>query len=260
MYRVRNWEQYQHYKDRNPPWVKLYNECIMSRWWINLDEKHRNLAIVCILVASRHGGCVPNDIDYVRKVGHLSSKPTFDPLFDVDFLERDVPESGSGSGITETETERAKASKMLASRYQSASKMLADKEFAMFWESYPKKVGKKAAIKAWKASKDRPPIESVLAAIDRAKGSPEWTKENGAFIPHPSTWLNQGRWDDEPTTVVTQRRAPQPAPLPPLAATCSRCGQVSDSWCGPPGKELCSECCEADARSSEYWVEGGHDG
>ena len=26
--RVRNWERYQHYKERNPPWIKLYVELL----------------------------------------------------------------------------------------------------------------------------------------------------------------------------------------------------------------------------------------
>ena len=29
------------------------------------------------------------------------------------------------------------------------------------------------------------------------KKSKEWKKENGKYIPHPTTWLNQKRWEDE---------------------------------------------------------------
>jgi hypothetical protein len=29
----------------------------------------------------------------------------------------------------------------------------------------------------------------------------DWLREAGRFIPHPSTWLSQGRWQDEPSTV-----------------------------------------------------------
>jgi len=30
-----------------------------------------------------------------------------------------------------------------------------------------------------------------------AKKSPEWTKDNGKYIPYPATWLNAKGWEDE---------------------------------------------------------------
>lgn len=37
----------------------------------------------------------------------------------------------------------------------------------------------------------------MLAALAQQKKSPQWVKDGGEFIPHPATWLNQGRWQDE---------------------------------------------------------------
>ncbi len=71
--------------------------------------------------------------------------------------------------------------------------------FSAFWEAYPNKKGKDAARKAW--AKRRPSIQMtalILAAIERQRAWPEWTKDRGEFIPHPATWLNRGSWDDEP--------------------------------------------------------------
>lgn len=72
-------------------------------------------------------------------------------------------------------------------------------EFEIFWDCYPKKAGKKAALKAFQHAQDRPRIDDLLAAIHRAKASPQWAKEGGQFIPHPATWLNRGQWADVPT-------------------------------------------------------------
>jgi hypothetical protein len=72
-----------------------------------------------------------------------------------------------------------------------------DDEFEKVWKAYPRKIGKQAAMQAWKKAKDKPPLVDILQAIEKAKQSEQWTKENGQFIPHPSTWLNQGRWADE---------------------------------------------------------------
>lgn len=67
--------------------------------------------------------------------------------------------------------------------------------FERFWSAYPRKVGKQAAKKSF--IRVKVPIETLLSAIEWQKRSDQWTKNNGQFIPHPATWLNQGRWDDE---------------------------------------------------------------
>ena len=68
-------------------------------------------------------------------------------------------------------------------------------DFDMFWIAYPKKVGKEAARKAW--AKANPDLATVLNALEWQKVSPQWFKNNGQYIPNPSTWLNQHRFLDE---------------------------------------------------------------
>ena len=70
--------------------------------------------------------------------------------------------------------------------------------FSIFWASYPKKVGKGAAEKSWKKIKPtKDLLEKMLNAIETAKQSMQWNKDNGQYIPNPATWLNQKRWEDE---------------------------------------------------------------
>ena len=53
--------------------------------------------------------------------------------------------------------------------------------------------------KAWeKAKPDAELFEKIMQAVATAKTSEQWLREGGRFIPNPSTWINQGRWDDEP--------------------------------------------------------------
>lgn len=68
--------------------------------------------------------------------------------------------------------------------------------FAEFWASYPKKVGKDAALSAWKR-KIKGEHEEVIIALKTQKQSEAWTRDGGRFVPNPATWLNQGRWRDE---------------------------------------------------------------
>ncbi|MVB11340.1 hypothetical protein CAFE_20530 [Caprobacter fermentans] len=70
--------------------------------------------------------------------------------------------------------------------------------FDTFWKAYPKKVGKGAAEKSFKKYKpDDTLLSAMLKAIIVQKDSKEWTKDEGQYIPNPSTWLNQRRWEDE---------------------------------------------------------------
>jgi len=75
--------------------------------------------------------------------------------------------------------------------------------FDVFWQAYPKKAGKEVAYKAWvKLSPSPTMIETLIAAVAKQKISDQWRKDGGQFIPHPSTWLNQKRWQDElPTNI-----------------------------------------------------------
>jgi hypothetical protein len=70
--------------------------------------------------------------------------------------------------------------------------------FDEFWKMYPRKVGKGAAEKKWADLKITDELKiKILKAIENQRGCDQWTKDGGRFIPHPSTWLNQRRWEDE---------------------------------------------------------------
>jgi hypothetical protein len=70
--------------------------------------------------------------------------------------------------------------------------------FETFWKEYPKKIGKQKCLNWFKAHKVSDDLLSqMLRAIEEQKESDQWLKDNGQFIPHPYTWLNQGRWEDE---------------------------------------------------------------
>lgn len=70
--------------------------------------------------------------------------------------------------------------------------------FDYFWQRYPKKKSRQAAIRAWdKLQPDKELCYTMLAALERDRRSPQWMEEDGQYIPHFSTWLNQRRWEDE---------------------------------------------------------------
>ena len=73
--------------------------------------------------------------------------------------------------------------------------------FLKFWKAYPKKVGKQDALKSFKKIKpSKELVDKMVSVIEDAKNTDQWTKNGGQYIPNPSTWLNQGRWDDDIST------------------------------------------------------------
>jgi hypothetical protein len=76
-------------------------------------------------------------------------------------------------------------------------------DFEVFWAAYPRHTAKAAARKAWDnlAPDDALRLE-ILRAVESQCRSEQWTREGGRFIPHPATWLNHRRWEDEPPEVL----------------------------------------------------------
>ena len=75
-----------------------------------------------------------------------------------------------------------------------------DPLFDLFWDEYPRKVKKQVARekfkKVLKGSKDPEKLfEAIMEALRRYKKTKQWQEKE--FIPHPTTWLNQRRWEDE---------------------------------------------------------------
>ena len=81
--------------------------------------------------------------------------------------------------------------------------------FAEFWMSYPKKQSKATAVRAWRRvpKGERP---AVMAALEKHKTLPQWTRDGGQYIPLAASWLNQRRWEDDLSTAVAG--APQAPP------------------------------------------------
>jgi hypothetical protein len=73
-----------------------------------------------------------------------------------------------------------------------SSKKSFDASFLIFWELYPKKVGKDDAHKIW--LNKNPDIDMVINTLEWQINCDQWKR---GFIPNPATYLNQGRWQDE---------------------------------------------------------------
>lgn len=77
--------------------------------------------------------------------------------------------------------------------------------FTEFWNAYPRKVAKQNALKAWLktgADDSQSLTDTILADVTRRVDG-EWKGKEVQYIPHPATYLNQRRWEDESSATDT---------------------------------------------------------
>ncbi|MFE5258277.1 hypothetical protein [Streptomyces coelicoflavus] len=86
-----------------------------------------------------------------------------------------------------------------------------DTGFDEFWAAYPRKVAKGTARTAWaKALKRGVSAQHITAAAARASAQWRAAHTELRFVPHPTTWLNGERYDDEPEQPPAQNQPALP--------------------------------------------------
>jgi len=177
-YRIKNWEIYQHYKDRNPPWIKLHYEMLSSEDWVMANDETRVLMIAIMLIGSKNNGYFLNNQNFIKRVAYLD-KINLEPLISSGFLE---PASELEQPLAQFRPEKEKEK---------------EKElFIKFWSEYPRKVGKSVAKTAWFKVIRRYPAEDIVAASEEYARQCTAKRTEEQYILHPSTFLNKERWKD----------------------------------------------------------------
>lgn len=109
--------------------------------------------------------------------------------------------------------------------------------FEKFWASYPRKHAKTTARKTWgKLKITRQLYTEIMIGLGNWKMSSEWQKSEGQFIPLPSSWLNQQRWNDEVEIKYPRGR------VVPGAKYCHECKTTEGDVRYIKGKHWCRSC------------------
>src|SRR5690242_9529985 len=58
--KIKNWREFQHYKHRDPPWIKLHRRLLNDPEWFALDGDASKMLANCWLLASEHDGELPD--------------------------------------------------------------------------------------------------------------------------------------------------------------------------------------------------------
>lgn len=71
-----------------------------------------------------------------------------------------------------------------------------DRKFTLFWSEYPRKIDKKKSFEKFrKINPDDALFQKIMDSLRRWKKTDQWADPQ--YVPHPTTWLNGERWEDE---------------------------------------------------------------
>ena len=110
--RIKNWEEFQHYKDRNPPWIKLHRTLLDDYEFSCLQDASKAHLMLIWLFASQCEGRIPDDPKFLQRKLGLSVAPDLKTFIDHGFL---IPEQSASNALAldasklrlETETYKA---------------------------------------------------------------------------------------------------------------------------------------------------------
>ena len=179
--KIRNWRKFQHFKDRRPPWVKLHREILDDRDWHSLSGDDSKTLIMLWLLASEDedkDGQLPcvEDIAFRLRTTEIKVNQSLTRLkkwvihSDITVISERY-QVGPPETETETETETD--------------------HFDDFWSAYPRKEAKASAKKAFDKLCESDQL-SAIAALSTFDFS-----DDKKYQPHPASWLNAARWEDE---------------------------------------------------------------
>lgn len=208
-----NWSKYQHYKHRNPLWIKSYSSLLSCYEYVCLQDDSKLLYHTLLLMAGRYGNKIPLNSSFIQKQGSITKTVDLQPLVSAGFIVCYNPDSKPIEELYNLDSKSRVQRREEKSREETETPLTPPRgggdvdldQFDRFWKAYPRKVGKGAALRAWrKILPDENLTVRMIAAVEAQKTCDQWQKDGGQFIPHPSTWLNQQRWEDEPMVVKSK--------------------------------------------------------
>jgi len=83
---IKNWEKFQHYKERNPPWIKLYHTTLDDYEYSCLQDASKLLLISLWMLAGKMNNKIPADPNWIQQKAMLKNKISLKPLIDAGFV------------------------------------------------------------------------------------------------------------------------------------------------------------------------------
>lgn len=196
----------QHYRNRNPPWIKLHirGEFSVFDWYkfSCLQDASKLHLILLRGLASQLNNRIPEDISWLKMKMGLTGNVDLKALEDNGFIEFDSDPLADGQQVARLEgykQEGYKQEKEKPIAHPKPDAPTTREEFEDIWQRYPQKLGKEKAFLKYKnqvkTEQDWIDIQTALvnyvADVERIRvnGQPDLRWQYG------STWFNHN-WRD----------------------------------------------------------------
>jgi len=192
---IKNWEKYQSTATKSRgPWIKLWHTLFSDNQFMSLPRATRYdwIAILSLSGHQTHTGWIPNCSKTVTRLIQGCRNLDLQVFENLGFLETSC--TLDKSRVEESRVEEPPKPPKGGNGFH----LDYPEKFNRLWAAYPRGDGKGAALKAFKKiSPDDEQTETILKSIQAHRESADWMRDQGQYIPHLSTYLNQRRWEDE---------------------------------------------------------------
>lgn len=210
--KIKNWHELQHFKDRTPPWIKLYRNILDQRDISVISDCSFRVLIGLWLLASEDKALAGNlpeipDIAFrLRKTEKeiaqcLQELDAFIEYDDASLISERYQDDAPETEAYSKETYREETEKEVLAKKPKKSPMdlyIEIANFDKFWESYGKIGNKQQAIKSYnKTIKGGTTHETIINGLRRYQDYCQAIGQEQRYIKHASTWLNNRGWEDE---------------------------------------------------------------
>lgn len=217
---VKNFEHFQHYKDRSPPWIKLYNELLDDYEFGRLPDASKAHLLAIWLLASRYDNKIPHDEAWVSRRINATTPVDLELLEKHGFILPNQECSNSLSNCKQLAMpEREKEGQVETEKRQTA--------FDDFFKAYPKKEKEKAARTEFDGALTKVDADAIVSGARRYASKIKREQIEPRFVALPQTWLAEERWREgaangnghahiSPEEIEGQNRLRLAAGIPPM--------------------------------------------
>lgn len=212
MIRVRNWREFQHYKERSPPWIKVHNSLIENYEFGGLTDVQKCHLILIWLLASRTDNKLHDDPEWVRKRIGASNKVDLQALVNAGFLER----YGDESEVLAECVQDASNVRALAEESRDREEESRGERDTAALALFLKVTGRKfttlpdSAAARWKEGATLDDLERVLKWLWADRAGTDLEK----FI-RPSTVFSKSKWSEYVVEATRNPARQEPEPKKP---------------------------------------------
>lgn len=214
---VPNWDTFQHYGKRNPPWVKLYTKLLDNPGWHCLSGDAKGLLVGIWILAGQtnnHTQLMPGwlaaragcPLDRLNGAISELARYEFISVLAPDASIRRYHQTETETEVEDKETETEAENTLVPPAPRKTRKRRSPNyddypgfsDCYGFFPHYRTRTKKQKALAVWKRDGLEEKAESVRLHIEALRADPESAKEGGRFVGAMEAWLNGRDFDESP--------------------------------------------------------------